>query len=462
MTAQPRPEEPGARPLANRWTDVLRADALVHVALFVSMAAATFQAYLKDRMPGPVPYVLADAAFLMAALLWLGTLAVRREPIRGPSGAPLIVLTLIVVPVLYLLHPGPPVLVELAGLRAWSLFPVAALIGMTTIRSLGQLRAYAGVIVGLSVITALYGIRQYLLGPEVVFDAGALAVERHGTSIYYVLGDQVGEEFRAFSTFTFPAPFAHMMVFGMLLAAGVATSASRPPGLRWLAAATLPVLFLGMTVSGTRAALVVLIVGLLVLAWYRRLAPHQMLLVPFGVLAVHVASVFTAGRMVERYGSVLLQEGLLWRYVSLPARTAWASLGEHPLGLGLGRTGVGVPFPISSRMPEDYFVFTDGDLGRAAVELGVVGVVLLALILVALLRYVPSALRALRASDADDIVLGAGALVLASAVLMLIGSPFSFVPHGVIWWFFFGALLRVAGDLTPPPEHHSGPAPGSQ
>jgi hypothetical protein len=430
--------------LTGRWTDVFRADGLIHVAIMLSIAFGCFQGYLKDRIGGPLPYALADGAFLAAALLWFGSLAVRRDPIRGPGWVPAILVTIVLVPFLYVLVPGTPMLIKLAGLRGWSLFPVAALIGLTLVRNSGQLRAYVGLILFLCAVTALYGIYQYLQGPQIVVEAGELALRRHGSSIYYTMGHAGGWDFRAFSTFTFPAPFASMMVFGILLAAGVVTSAARSRTARLLSALMIPLFFIGMTVSGTRAALIILLAGLTVLAWYRRLSLRQILLIPLGLVAVHLATVLTAGRILERYRSVVLQEGLLWTYLTAPVRTAWIHLVDNPFGLGLGRTGIGVPFAITSRMPQGYFVFTDGDIGRAAVELGIVGLVLLALVIFGLVRYAPWTMRRLRKTEADDVALGFGPLLLSTAIIVLIGSPFSSMPHGIIWWFFFGAVVKLA------------------
>ena len=97
-------------------------------------------------------------------------------------------------------------------------------------------------------------------------------------------------------------------------------------------------------------------------------------------------------------------------------------------------------------MPSDYFVFTDGDIGRAAIELGFVGVILLAIVVFGLIRYIPLAGRTLMGTQSEDLGLGIAPLIMAAAVFLLIGSPFSSVPHGIIWWFFFGALLKLAMD----------------
>jgi len=428
--------------LAGRWTDVFRADAAVHLALMAAIVFGVFQGYLKDRIAGPLPYALSDGAFLFAVFVWFGTMAVRREPIRGPGAVPAILLAVILVPTLYLLHPGTPLLVKLAGLRAWSLFPIAALMGLGIVRNGAQLRAYVGLILALGVITALYGIYQYTQGPEVLVQAGDLALERHGSTVFYSLEGL--SEFRAYSTFTFPAPFAGFMVFGILLAAGIVTSKLRSRRARLVAALLIPLFFVGMTVSGTRAALIILLIGLLVLAWYRRLSLRQILLVPLGLVAVHIATILTAGRAIERFRTLLFQEGLLWYYISGPVRTALQYLPSDPFGMGLGRTGIGVPYQIVARMPRDYFVFTDGDIGRAAVELGIVGLLLLGVIIFGLVRYAPWTMRTLRGTQADDVALGFGPLLLSTAVIVVIGSPFSAVPAAIIWWFFFGAVVRLA------------------
>ncbi len=440
--------------LQNRWTDIFRRDTPVHLALMTSIVAATFQGYLKDRFGGPIPYALADLAFVFAATFWFGALALRRTPIRGPGSVPAVLLIIIVVPLLFLLHPGSPLVVELAGVRAWAEFPVAALLALTIIRSGGQVRAYVALIVGLCAITAVYGIWQYQTGVDVALGVSELARARHGSSVLYALGGTT--DFRAFSTFTFPAPFAGMMVFGILLAAGIALSPDRTKTQRALCGLLIPLMFIGMTVSGTRAALIILLLGLLLVGWYRGLNVRQLLLIPLFLVALHVATILTAGRIVERYATVILNEGELWSYLTQPLRIAAAAIVEQPVGLGLGRTGIGVPFAIVQSKPEGYFVFSDGDIGRAAVEMGIVGLALLAAIVMGIVPPIARATRFLSRSSAQDLALGIGPLLIATGVLILIGSPLSAAPHGIIWWFLAGALFKLAmlDDDRTLPVHH--------
>ncbi len=430
--------------LKDRWTDVFRADAFIHVALLAAIVAATFQGWLKDRVPGFGPYVLSDVCIVAAFLWWAGGLAARKQAIVGPRRTAALILILVAVPALYLVLPGTPLVMQVAGLRAWCEFPVAALIALSVFRTPGQARAYVGVILALCVVTAAYGIWQYRTGPQEALGVSELAQLRHGSTVFYGLGAAGEREFRAYSTFTFPAPFASMMVFGMTLAAGVVAGRHARAWKRWVALLLLPLFFIGMTVSGTRAALVSLVFGLLILAWYRRLSWGWILLIPVLGLALHAAVLLTSGRILERYQSLVVNEGILWGYAWAPLTVAWRALQDNLFGLGLGRSGVGVPFFVVNAQPQGFVVGSDGDIGRAAVEMGVVGVALLLLIVLGLLPAAARAVRTLRDADADDLALGAGALIGATGLIILIGSPLSSSPHALIWWILLGALLKLA------------------
>lgn len=431
------------QPFTDRWTDILRRDTLIHLAIMASITAATLQGYLKDRIPGALPYALADGFLLAAVALWFGAMAFRREPFRGPGNTTALLLIVTVIPTLYLLHPGTPFLIKVAGLRAWIEFPATCLMALSLIRTTGQVRAYVALIVILSVLTGLYGIWQYQAGPGAVLSVGGLAELRHGGSIFYVLPGTTQVKFRAISTFNFPAPFAMMMVFGILLAVGIAVSRIRGRTARLALALAIPVMFVGMTVSGTRAALIILVAGIGVVAWYRRLTVGQIAMAGLMLVALYAGSLLTSGSAIARFRSVFAQEGILWVYLLGPMVVAGRALQETLIGFGLGRTGVGVPFALARSMPRDYFVFSDGDVGRAAVEMGVVGIALVLIIVLGFLPYAWRAVRALLGTDSEDVALGMGALLTATGLGVLIGSPFAAAPHGTMWWFLLGALLKL-------------------
>ena len=429
--------------LSGSWKDVFRSDTLVHMGIMGSIIAGTFQGYLKDRIAGPLPYALAELFFLLAFIAWFATIAIKNIPVRGPGLLPAAVLIAVLLPTLYLVHPGSPIVIELAGLRAWAEFPVACLIALTVIRNTGQIRAYVGLILILCTITAIYGIYQYQVGPSSLFGSSELAQLRHGSTVYYNILGTHERSFRAFSTFTFPAPFAGMMVFGTLLSAGIAVTDRWRLRTRVLAGILIPLFFMGITASGTRAAIVTLLLGLFVLAWYRGLGLKVIALVPFVVAALYAGSLLTAGQALSRWQSVFLEEGILWSYVSAPVTIGLRSIAEFPFGMGLGRSGVGVPFSIYQSFPDGFFRGSDGDIGRAGVEMGIFGIALLILILVVTLPHAGSAVRRI-AKHSQDVAIGIGALIVSTGLLILIGSPLSSAPHGLIWWFLLGALIKIS------------------
>ncbi|HWO89069.1 MAG TPA: hypothetical protein VNL98_07955 [Gemmatimonadales bacterium] len=447
MTLAAQVESETADAIAGRPSDVLHADALIHLCLMAAITFGCFQGWLKDRIAGPLPYALSDGFLLAAAALWFASVVILRYPLLvapARTAVDLLLVALVFAPMLYLFAPGTPLLIELAGLRAWSAFPVAAMIALSILRTSGQLRAYVVLVLTLCIITGAYGIWQYAAGPELAL-ATPLGQERHGSSVFFEISGTgaVETDFRAFSTFAYPAPFAAMMTFGLVLCGAIATSRNRSRKQRLLALALMPLFFVAMTVSGTRAALIMTVVGLGVVAWYRGFRMRYFVLLIPAIIAVHIATVLTSGRAARRFLSLLVQEGLLWSYVTSPIRTAWSALGEHWFGLGLGRTGTGVPFAIASSMPPGYFVFSDGDIGRAAIELGIVGLMLLAFVVFGLIPRAAAAARRLKDGADDDVAIGTAALILSGSLTILIGSPLSATPHAIIWWFFFGALLKL-------------------
>jgi hypothetical protein len=453
LTAQ----DASAGNLRNTWTDIFRSDTLVHLCLLLSIAAGCFQGYLKDRFAGPVPYLLSDGAFLAGAFFWFASLVVFRRGFEGPRRTVAVVLGLVAVPFLYLVLAAAPLPIELAGLRAWSVMPVACLIGMSVVRTPGHVRAYIGWIVLLCVVTAIYGIRQYQIGPAAALSVSDLATERRQFGVLLAGG---GRRERVPSLFHLHVPGALRGDDGVRDAprGGRRHLPQRGGPLARAVRAAAALFFQGMTVSGTRAGLVTLLVGLVVIARFRRLDWRVVVLTAPLLLAAHFASILTSGRAFERFSSVVVREGLLWAYVVGPVSIAWQSLQEAPFGLGLGRTGVGVPYRWAISMPKNFFVWSDGDIGRAAIEMGLVGLLLVGVILFFLLPVAYRSVRTLLDGDRDgeDVAFGVGALVLSTGGLVLIGSPLSSVPHGIVWWFLLGALIKLAmlrhdrGDAASP------------
>ena len=85
----------------------------------------------------------------------------------------------------------------------------------------------------------------------------------------------------------------------------------------------------------------------------------------------------------------------------------------------------------------------DGDIARAAVQLGTFGLLLLALTLVIVIPRAARSVWTLRRTADADVALGIGAIVLSTGVMFLIGTPLSSVPQATIWWFMLGGLFKL-------------------
>jgi hypothetical protein len=75
--------------------------------------------------------------------------------------------------------------------------------------------------------------------------------------------------------------------------------------------------------------------------------------------------------------------------------------------------------------------------------MGLIGLALLGMLVFGLLPFAHKATKRLLKGTDEDLALGLGPMVLATGVLVLIGSPLSTAPHGTIWYFLFGALVKL-------------------
>jgi hypothetical protein len=272
------------------------------------------------------------------------------------------------------------------------------------------------------VVTAVYGIAQQLLGAERLHELGY----EYNTTIRFA-----GGYLRSFSTFVQPFPFGFFLMLVLLL--GIPQVLEEPRRVRnQLFAVATPVLALGLASSVVRGAWLGLAVGLLYLAATR----YRVLL-----LALPVALVAFAFLPAQTTGVALSATSSEERV------TGWsdnvARLVAHPLGEGIGAVGApaervheerGAP-PSTAYQPDNYFV-------KTGIELGVLGLWLFTLVLVAALG---AAHRAARATGRDG-PLGAGtaAYVLAATAASTVSTFFEIFPLELYFWL----LLSVVTGLT--------------
>ncbi|RMG44752.1 MAG: O-antigen ligase domain-containing protein [Acidobacteria bacterium] len=423
-----------------RFGSVFPENQLAHATLMGTITVGFFLAYIKDHYPSPLSYFLFDIGLVMTLFFWLtGTDRVRRLTLPGtPLTQPL--LLFYAVCFVYMFFPQVPMLVSLSAFRGWCVSSLAFLFGYDLITSSRQVRVYLWLVVGLAMIAGLYGVYQYAVGIEHIIGQSPIMAERHRFATYVTEEGEV--EFRIFSTFVSASAFGTMMAYASFIAMTLALSERVKRRERWLLMLAIVPMVTSLVLTGTRAALIMMLIGVIVLCWYKRRFRNYMTVLTLIFLGIQLGIGLTQGRAAERFATLMHVNIIIGRLMN-PLTTGWQAIVQAPLGHGLGVTGHGVPFFLLQRYPELHLIFSDGDFGRAMVEMGVVGLLLLAFILFTAIRGAHRSLQILRTSSSEDIALAVFGSAVMVGVTTLVGSPFLGIPHGVLWWFFLGALFKL-------------------
>lgn len=445
--------------------NIFREDRLVHGTLVVTITIGFFLGYIKDHYPSSVNYFLFDIGLAVSLFLWLTSKdRLRRFTLpKTPLTQPL--LLFYTVCFVYMCFPDVPFSVSLSAFRGWCVSSLAFLLGYDLMESPRQVKTYLWIVVTLAMVSGIYGVYQYVVGTESAIGQETIIMQRHLGATYVTEEGEV--EFRIFSTFVSAAAFGSMMAYASFIALTLAISERVGRLEKFLLMLAIIPMMTSLVLTGTRAALMMMIIGLLILCWYKRRFRIYVTIVALIVVGIYLGIELTEGRAVKRFATLTDPEVLTGR-LSAPLVIGLRSLMEAPLGQGLGVTGHGVPFFLMQRYPSFQPIFSDGDFGRVMVEMGIVGFFLLSFILwraargaqksflklrakhrfqeVTALRRIRGARKSflkLRGTAEEDL----GLAIFGSAIMIgigtLVGSPFLGIPHGMLWWFFLGAIFKL-------------------
>ena len=375
---RPSAVEAPARALSfqEKITAFFRSDPFLNAVMAVAITVGFLHGWLKLKFPSHA------TTFLFDLLLCVALLLVYFQPGRrgsfipaGPIGSALKAFYLLCM--LYMVLPlGPPMLVHLAAVRGWCFATLMFALGYRLTNSIAQVKGYFIVLIVLGVITAIYGIRQTPEEIEKMQLEDANFAERYKDPFYYT---SKGRQLRAFSTFVSPGAFggtmAYVIIFGIVLLSDPQAGKTE----RFLMlAAIIPISF-AMVKSGSRSAMVSLVFGFALIAWYRRNLQNFVLIPACIILALKLGSTFMGGSTTERYSTLLNFDDVYARN-SIPTAAGWDYMKDHLLGGGLGKSTYSVPSFISAQADYSDWVFCDGDLGRLMIELGVPGLIFFGMI----------------------------------------------------------------------------------
>ena len=267
------------------------------------------------------------------------------------------------------------------------------------------------------VITALYAIAQQGMGHRRL---NALGYE-YNTVIRFT-----GGFLRSFSTFTQPFGLGYFLMLVLLV--GIAHALGEPRRFRSKAfALATPLLGAGLAFTFVRGAWVGLAVGLAYLGFSRfrllllgiPLAAIALLFLPTDVSSAALASTSGAQR-VEAW------------------QEKFSRITAHPLGVGVGASSSASERVNEARGTGEVF-YPDNQYYKAVYELGVLGLWLLVLLLVA--GFGSAHARARATSNGDSLfAMSTAAMVLAAAAASLVATYLDIFPMDVYFWLFLAVV----------------------
>ena len=277
-------------------------------------------------------------------------------------------------------------------------------------------------VVGL--VTALYAIAQQVMGHRRL---NALGYEYNSVIRF------AGGFLRSFSTFTQPFGLGYFLMLVLLV--GAAHALGEPRRLRSrVFALAVPVLGMGLAFSFVRGAWIGLAVGLAYLGFTR----FRVLLL--GIPLVGVALLF----LPTDVSSAALAPTSGFQRVE-----AWqdklSRITAHPIGVGVGASSSASEKVTEARGTGEIF-HPDNQYYKAVYELGVLGLWLLVLLLVAAFRAAHTRTRAPTTGD-SLFALSTAATVLGAAAASLVATYLDIFPMDVYFWLLLAVVATTPAVL---------------
>jgi hypothetical protein len=385
---------------------------------------------------------------------------------------PLLALMLVSLP--FVFGPDNQVVEGVLGYRAWNFYNLLFFYAYLRVEREEQVRWIIQILTGIGLVVAAYGIYQFIQGPEKYLTSPE-ALARHEYSIYYAPGGEgkfAGIVFRPYSTLNSAGALGGTLAGLIILALFLLLDANRR-GLfgRALDLATLGSMWICLILSGSRGAIVIFVVGVLALFVFRRRVAVVLVVALLAGVGLSVVNTMTESAILQRLES-LDPTGEAAKYESYGPRllATWGGISYmwdfgYPLGIGLGTTGVGVPTVKILGAQEFRGQAVDSEYGRAAIEMGGVGLILILYLVGSLVVSTVRAGLALRGTRYGEMASALAALLLGYLPITLLGSPLYGPPISLLIWLSLGTLLKLerlasSAKQGTRPEPSLAPAPG--
>ena len=409
------------------------------------IVAASLDGFLKGLSPGWHTQLLKD--YLLAICLlrwgWLSVLGHRRRSVRHPLSIPIIIFAGWCV-VQLLNERNPNVIMSLTNLRSWVIWLPVFFLAYDYLHTRQQVERFVITIFAILTPLALYGIVQYQIGLDHLFQLGpgfdVYEQAQYATGTYEI-------ELRPPSTMISPHSFADACAMGLCLGIGAIGYLSRRRVTQSLITVAMPVLAAGVLITAVRNAYASTAAGVLVLLGLIRRPDLIVLATLIGGLALVEVDQLTGGRAMERLNTIVTDPEYTRNRIVTPWKTAMGWVARHPLGSGF-TSGVGrgrLLWSIDPRRvrPEERTPWAENEYARALIELGVPGFLVFAWMLVSIVRFVFRAYRQSTQSRDRWLIVGIFAAIVSMLVRLLVGSALYGWPEAIMFWCYVAVALRL-------------------
>lgn len=435
------------------WSSIRRCLAISPLG-FASVAIALIIGFYHGLLKRSYPGILSTFAFdlplvLGLVVVWRG-LETRRPLFTNSRTAIALKFVILICFLFFVLPSDVPWLIRIASLRGWLMAPLMFLVGYHVLKTPEQLRLIGWLTIALSVAVTIYGMMQ---DPSEILKA---KVEDEGfvktiNGATYTRADgRAG--FRVFSTFVGAGMFAMAVTVGCIFA--VAEVSDTRAGIIWrlLFAGAIGFCLNGILISGSRSSVLTVTLGCAVVAWLRgAIRKFGPILLAIGIGAGVASSVFKIwdlSRMSEAFSPAQI-----YGRSFIVIKPSIYTLLENPFGHGLGTSTHGVPVVFLHLISGFKAIPIDGDLGHAAVDLGLVGMVAYTIMIIRATRDSLMWAKAFRGTESETIAIMGSAIMVLCLPAFITGTPFLHVPVGALDWYFIGAINRIYDE-----RHSSTPA----
>lgn len=413
-------------------------------AVSVAIVIGFFHGWLKLKIRNPISTFLFDIPLIIAIIITFFGLKSARDWLPPTRSSRALMVFYGVVGIWFVLSMvlpwGAPILAAVAALRGWLFATLMYGLGYHIIVSRRQLHGYFILIILLATATSIYATRQSL--EEVEAMRAMDPYYENMTRGQGYVDDEGRLVLRRFSTFISSGAFGGTMAVSLLFLAALLTDSSVAKKEKFILIGLALIIGWGMSLSGSRSAILAFGLGVGIIVWCRRLQIHLFLLGGAFAAALALAAKSTSGGVFDRFSNFDL--ATVWgRFYVVWAPGTRFLLESGFLGGGLGKAGVGFPVSLARYFGQFKMWNVDGDLGKTMAELGIVGVIVVAMVLISGMRDGIGILLRRRTDPVGTLALGAVCAFAIAFITFPIGSPFIGIPLGVLTWFFLGAAVKL-------------------